>query len=717
MHWRYHAVAALIYLILALAVTWPLAKNLNSHVTPGEQSIVMVSQLNLWTLAWNHHWMRAPLQTAYWDSNNFYPHRYALAYSEPQFLTSLITLPLALVGVELVTLYNLVFLLFFFSSGWAVYLLAEHLLSQGGRSSRMETHAAAFLAGLLFLFNPYMFKELGVLQLYAFPFPPLTLLFMLRFMDRFLWRDAIMTGLCYLMCWNSCAYYGIFLTVFAMVFGIFCWKRWWNAKQALIRGGAVSACVLLLMWPLAQGMLAPKQSLSFERPKAVVETLSAMLGTYLRPPSNNWFYHDFLQWSGGSAETSCFVGGILLTFGILGAILLKRGLKHQRIDSPALAFGSGVERYFIWMALLAFILSLGLALAPTSPVGLGVYSIVYWLSPYNLLYEFFPGYSSIRSPYRFSIFLAMFLALTAGHAIKCLLNRVPWRSGRVLCFGAIGLLALIELWPSNVRLYDIRNDLAPNSKLYAFLAEQERGAVLELPNFQSRARPARDASYMLASVQHWQPLINGYSGFHPRAYAQLEAACQWEDSPERLEQAINAFSPSYIMVHWNEVSEKRAPIWKEAIGRSYAETLSEGDSILYQARKPERSALAQLSLTKADIFTNEDQPESLSLILGLSAADQMILSTPWDQPVELTINWYQASTELQSDPDVTSSYTYKNSVLIGERASVPFAVESPGYGTYRIEMILKIGKYRNQLKGLCTIRENGFVTFNQASKE
>src|SRR4029077_5509166 len=44
-------------------------------------------------------------------------------------------------------------------------------------------------------------------------------------------------------------------------------------------------------------------------------------------------------------------------------------------------------------------------------------------------------------------------------------------------------------------------------------------AIVELPFYDTRFA-ALHAPYMLNSTLHWQPIVNGYSGFQPRSFAE-----------------------------------------------------------------------------------------------------------------------------------------------------------------------------------------------------
>ena len=62
----------------------------------------------------------------------------------------------------------------------------------------------------------------------------------------------------------------------------------------------------------------------------------------------------------------------------------------------------------------------------------------------------------------------------------------------------------------------------PTPAVYAWLAAQPRSVVLELPlTTADRLDVVPDGLYMFRGTVHWQPLLNGYSGFFPKSYIEL----------------------------------------------------------------------------------------------------------------------------------------------------------------------------------------------------
>src|SRR5436309_15226791 len=85
---RQHAAAAALFAVLALALTWPLARTLGSAVAwPGDPFI------NIWILDWDW-WATFHRPLSLFQANTFYPAKDSLAYSENLYGIALLLFPL-----------------------------------------------------------------------------------------------------------------------------------------------------------------------------------------------------------------------------------------------------------------------------------------------------------------------------------------------------------------------------------------------------------------------------------------------------------------------------------------------------------------------------------------------------------------------------------------------------------------------------------------------
>ena len=135
----------LLYVVLAAAMTWPLARTLNHAVAwPGDP------YTTAWILDWDwyatfHH----PLSL--FDATAFYPSRYSLAYSENLYGIALLLFPMRAIGITPIAAQNVAMLGGFAISGFATYLLVTLLV---------ESQLAAFMAGVFYAFVPFRFTHL-----------------------------------------------------------------------------------------------------------------------------------------------------------------------------------------------------------------------------------------------------------------------------------------------------------------------------------------------------------------------------------------------------------------------------------------------------------------------------------------------------------------------------------------------------------------------------
>ena len=191
--------------------------------------------------------------------------------------------------------------------------------------------------------------------------------------------------------------------------------------------------------------------------------------------------------------------------------------------------------------------------------------------PYWWLYQNFPGYDGLRVPARLAMIVALFLAVLGGYgcaaveawlarfarqAPSTITRRTGWSGVAILAIGVVFLAeatsAPIELngrsrpaglEPASVRL--LTGDNLPN--IYRALRSLPADAVLiEFP-FGSEDY---DLRYMVASAEHWRPLVNGYSGGFPTSYyLNRSAFSRLPARPDRAWQILSATRATHAIVH------------------------------------------------------------------------------------------------------------------------------------------------------------------------
>jgi hypothetical protein len=166
---RAHAGILLFFVIASVAMTWPLAANLDVAVAhPGDPFI------NAWILDWE--WYALTHRDAdLFHGNIFHPLPYTIAFSENLLGILIVVAPLFLANVPILVIYNVAVLLGFALSGYGMAVLGRALTGSGW---------AGVAAGVFFTFVPWRFSHLTHLQHLWALWLPLMLLALLRVRDR-----------------------------------------------------------------------------------------------------------------------------------------------------------------------------------------------------------------------------------------------------------------------------------------------------------------------------------------------------------------------------------------------------------------------------------------------------------------------------------------------------------------------------------------------------
>ena len=178
--------AAAVFVAATVLLTWPQAARMGSGL--GD---LWDAKLNAWIFHWDYHQtFHDPLRL--FHANIFHPARYALAFSENLWGAALFGFPLYAAGASTLFVYNFLFLLGMFLSAMAAWALAREVTGNA---------AASLLAGLVFAFVPWRLAQIPHVQFQWGPFLPLSLLFVLRWLNGGRRRDLFLFALFF--AWNA----------------------------------------------------------------------------------------------------------------------------------------------------------------------------------------------------------------------------------------------------------------------------------------------------------------------------------------------------------------------------------------------------------------------------------------------------------------------------------------------------------------------------------
>ncbi len=459
----------LLFVGLTVMMTWPQAERLSTHVFDSDDPL-----LSIWRISWIAHILpKSPPDLL--NGNIFHPEKRTLAYTDSVLLEGLAGAPLIWVGVSPVTTYNLLLLFLIALSGWAMWRYALYLTGHSG---------AAILAGIIFAFVPYRFDHLHHLELQATIFLPLTLLYLERTLDTGSRRDAWLMTASFVAQVYSCIYYSVFLaTALIPIIAIRMIRLPEETRTRLIRlltPAAITALVVVAPYGLAYAR--NRQTLG-ERLDSDILLYSATISNYFATTSANVIHGE---WSThlGQSERFLFPGVLALVLAGLGLATIDR----RRIAIAALG-------------VIGFVISLGL----NSPFYEPLRAIV------------FP-YRGLRAPARASILVFLALAALAAYGwSRIMRERSRWVSAMATVI--MGAALLFEFRTTLDQWFALPERPA---EVYRWLATQPRSVVAEIPFAEAdRLHAIHDGIYMFNSTWHFQPIVNGYSGFFPKSFLDL----------------------------------------------------------------------------------------------------------------------------------------------------------------------------------------------------
>ena len=484
--WR----AAALYVVAAVTLTFPLAFSLTSSLGalqgPGDP------YLNLWILGWGlRAWTTDPgsiFSGQVFNANIFFPSEGTLAYSDHFLLQAFALAPVYAITQNAVLCYNLLLIASIALSG-----LAMHVFTRAVTGSEK----GAYVAGLVWACWPYRTAHILHIQLQALYFMPLALLCLHRVVARRRWRDSVALAAMTTLQIVASVYYGLMTAVVLVVSAImlaFATGQW-RAWRLWSRLATAAVLTLVLSVPVLLPYLRSQQVEGFGRTLVEAARHSASVQSYTQVPPVNMLYgrtgllapraplpgeRDRMH-----VEHQMFPGVVLIGLAIVG---LLRGVGSD-------------SRPLVLSACALIVTGLVLSYGPEGFRGL-----------YASLHENVFGFQAIRAPARFSVIAVLGLALLAALALRALASTkraVAWLPG--LLIGLLGLEYVNTPLPLAA---------APpmRTEVGQWLAsEPTQGAVLHLP----LGPDIDNTPFMVQSLEHARPIVNGYSGQRPAYYSSL----------------------------------------------------------------------------------------------------------------------------------------------------------------------------------------------------
>jgi hypothetical protein len=283
--------AAGVYLVLALAYTWPLAANLSHGIAHDAGDPI----LNAWILWWTTK--AVPLTAHWWNAPIFYPATGTLAFSEHLLGLAPIAAPLILLTGNPLLGYNVALIATYVLSALGAHFLAYTITRR---------HDVSAVAAVAYAFAPYRLAQVPHIQVLAGYWIPVCLAALHRYGREPRTRWAALAAGAWLMQGLTNGYYLFFLSVLlALWFGWFALGRWAVVTIARLAGFFAMASVLFIPFLLGYRTILV-ETYGFSRAIDEIRAFSADVAGLLLAPEDLrlWGWLHVMQ----RPESSLFPG-------------------------------------------------------------------------------------------------------------------------------------------------------------------------------------------------------------------------------------------------------------------------------------------------------------------------------------------------------------------------------------------------------------------------
>lgn len=504
-----HALPALFFILLVLALNYPLVLNLGTHVAsnPYDDTFEVI-----WQLATVERAVFESGANPFFTPHVFFPHGWYLASgAQPTWYYVLLSPLTAAVGA--VAAYNVITLGTLIAGGFGAYWLARRLTGKT---------AAALIAGCAYMVAPFFTMRLGghTHVLFGMMFLPYAVGATLSAMTEARAGRWVALGGVFLAATIISHWYFLFIATLPLlgaaltVTSAVPWRRR-LARLALLGALALALITpaLLLTWQARQAMFPSGGTFRLSDVEQHGISPDYYLGPNpMHPLARGWVGRFF------PVRNEADIVGL----GYAAVALAVVGL----LTTPWRQ-----TRPFVVMGLIAFVLSLGATLrwrgervlvaAPEwliRAVGPLTRDLILpegqlpILLPNIVLYYTLPFYDSVRVWARYAAPLTLVVALLAGFGAAWLLAK--GRAGKLLAV-ALGALVVFE---GLTAPYPVFNDVAVNDRaVNDWLAAQPAGtAIIEYP------RPWVEVTALYSQALHGQSVANGYMSFMPDHLAAVD---------------------------------------------------------------------------------------------------------------------------------------------------------------------------------------------------
>ena len=390
------SIVAALYLLFAIASSWPLATQLGDALPQGTDRAATVPLFHAWSLWWTADRMADGL-TGFWTAPIFTPTPDSFLFSDPLILLGMLAAPLLWMGASPVLAHNLLLLLAVTGNGLFTFGLLRCLDIRRG---------PAALGGLMLLMLPYVHHELGVLMLVP-----------LGGLLGFMWAliqfaktpgpvPALLMGAAAAATYLMCGQYGIMLALVIAPASLCLVDRRWLAARAMGSLAAGGLLCALLIAPLILKQIETIDAHGFGRSESAATKSASHPTAWTLTPWSQLVPAPGIEMASEVWMQAHFPGTLKLLLALTGIVI---GLRDPRL------------RRWTAFLLTATVLASLFSTLPRLEFG--------DTSPYRALRDVIPGLSTMRSFWRFIVVAQIGVVLLAVLSLEFMRSRSQARTG------------------------------------------------------------------------------------------------------------------------------------------------------------------------------------------------------------------------------------------------------------------------------------------------
>ena len=513
------AVALVIFTFATVLMTWPYTVNATRATAVGFDPF-----LQIWLSEWVQHALFTNPVGLY-SANIFYPFSLTLAYTDANIPGALVAFPIRVLSGDPILTNSILVLSSFVLAGCGTFLLVRYLTGN---------QAVGVVAGLAYAFLPYRMIHLWHLNWLEGALFPWFVLALLRLLDRPAIGRAVAVGSLAAVITLVSFYFSLQLALVALFLSTSVWisRRTWPTLQFWRTSALAVGVALAIATPFLIPYLHVNEQQRLERTLVDAEQYKALPESYLQLAP--WDSPNALQNALGIRAAPN------LSLTEVGQATHADGHQHPEIVTedalyPGLlvlifavvALLAGRPRWLVASLVVVAITAGALSLGPTW----GPHHEGNLFLPYAWLFDHVSLFRAMRVPARLGGLVDLALVLLAALGLQASWNgiynslRVEQRQAAGAALIALAsTLVLADLAAVPVPLEHVdRSDVALSGA--EWLAAQPSGPVMEFPAESVFADPAaasvrrHTGETLFRSTIHWQPIVNGNSGFIPQGYS------------------------------------------------------------------------------------------------------------------------------------------------------------------------------------------------------